>query len=652
MMTHAARALEARDHRTDAEAENVEIETVAANPTNEKPTRVLAFAPNYGANPEADPSPVGFHESTLKRSLTVTAHTGIGEHLDVDVSNYLDDDMTVVEIRGSGFATHGLCDADNNRITFELPSRDTLFAMAQAFTYAADRAEANGMLDRLPDSDRSPYRARRRYSNERLLSALEAIRRVMDAPAPLAVKPWHGADCDECESCTRLRSEPFSCGVCGYHGVPLVHGCNCLDDEKERLPNGLCVPRPETNDPTRFTGAGNDCHHGLVECPRCGGGDDSYCMDLIRPFDRLRALQVVIDQFDSGGPILTQASIFDDDDDNTGDDATAAQPPVMERTTGDEVSDGDTQTVDVERNDAHGRRGVYIARYLSRDGHPIVYSIDSRGRELMRTDIPTEAVRDRLISLLWRSLGELDPVPSAKSHADDEPAPNTVPRFVVGDVEEFHHNGETFRMYLTVPEWPSSTFANSDDARTSADAIRHLSELSAPARAKSAADLVRANGEFMLAMQQIRRGRGAWDWYCWTDADGSPHLGMCTDLDNGIREDCDHSADLHQSFARLQEQYKDRLQDLGIIPYSDGGVFLGDENAREFETRGLFTEIGINASAQAEFNLVLGGCRNAKSGRYEPEINVRVTSDTTLQALIAAFLTGLRDRYTRTPSDR
>lgn len=111
------------------------------------------------------------------------------------------------------------------------------------------------------------------------------IRRILDRPALFVESSVVGCTCSVCE---QRRSSPFECVVCGYIEVPVVHGCDCDGADEP------CASHPDSGELGQWIGCGNHCFHGRIECPCCGGGEDSYSLELIDPWKRLRELRAAL----------------------------------------------------------------------------------------------------------------------------------------------------------------------------------------------------------------------------------------------------------------------------------------------------------------------------------------------------------------------
>ncbi|HEY9225765.1 MAG TPA: hypothetical protein VIP11_03910, partial [Gemmatimonadaceae bacterium] len=471
MTPAAARALKAHD-----DAALVVLDPDDAAATNTKPTRMLAFAPNYGGDVENDVSPVGFHESQLNRVLWVEANAGL-PRLSIRITHHMDEGAhTLLEIEGEGFDGGGGASADDGRVAFTLPSRGTLPALADAFRYATDRGEANGFFDHLPDEKFSQREVRAQFSNEKLVRVYGDVVRALDEPATVFTPAW-SAQPHDCDVCTPLRMESFTCWLCGYQGAPFVHGCKCKPskkatehngsgtiDEDERFlqEHGYCQSRELRNgDVCERTGAFGDCMHGLVECPCCGGGDEQYDLSLIDPFERLKRIRAALE------PFLAM------------DRAHRAEYGIKPR-------------AEIAVRDAAPalERGVFIAPWRSSDGKRLMVAIAGNGRIVgqMAFDGFAGQTESDMSVKLWDLLNENDPVDDAHElHAEEnaaivepvqitddavsiaqaetesEPESESDPDdaepqardgvALVGACERrvFEHNGESFTMYLTVP---------------------------------------------------------------------------------------------------------------------------------------------------------------------------------------------------------
>lgn len=59
-------------------------------------------------------------------------------------------------------------------------------------------------------------------------------------------------------------------------------------------------------------------------------------------------------------------------------------------------------------------RGVYRSRVRSREGYPVMFAVDSRGRPAGKVVIDRLTTPDKAERLLWARLDEIDPAPSLK----------------------------------------------------------------------------------------------------------------------------------------------------------------------------------------------------------------------------------------------
>jgi hypothetical protein len=169
----------------------------------------------------------------------------------------------------------------------------------------------------------------------------QALLEVMNRPAPpFRVQP---AACT-CVDCLPTHAAQFSCDTCGYRGTPFMHGCQCtpsgihvmieyyedrLEIMRQRgvdcLPDGdtrarvehtldqlrdsldfvragrPCLVRSAAPASPERTGQTDDCLHGFVECPCCGGGPACYDAESIDPWQRIREMRAVIECLTSGG---------------------------------------------------------------------------------------------------------------------------------------------------------------------------------------------------------------------------------------------------------------------------------------------------------------------------------------------------------------
>jgi hypothetical protein len=175
-----------------------------------------------------------------------------------------------------------------------------------------------------------------------LAGVYQGLIAVMDRPAqPFQEEPSNCA----CADCTTHRVERFSCENCGYRGAPFIHACKCtrssirgmieyyedrLDRMSDRRADDLigdfasrariehtllqlresarlvrggrpCIIRPVAAASTERTGQSDDCLHGLLECPCCGGGPSRYDAESIDPWQRIREMRAVIECLSSGG---------------------------------------------------------------------------------------------------------------------------------------------------------------------------------------------------------------------------------------------------------------------------------------------------------------------------------------------------------------
>ena len=101
--------------------------------------------------------------------------------------------------------------------------------------------------------------------------------------------------CD-CAGCRQRRARRMTCPVCGYHGRPLVHPCDCGSPD-ELQTRGFVLREFELageEDKAAFArqglvealaggrcpcGDGAQCAHGAVDCPCCAGGEDRWSDD-------------------------------------------------------------------------------------------------------------------------------------------------------------------------------------------------------------------------------------------------------------------------------------------------------------------------------------------------------------------------------------
>jgi hypothetical protein len=164
---------------------------------------------------------------------------------------------------------------------------------------------------------------------------------MLDRPADVFAEA--PSDCS-CAECTTHRVARFSCGNCGYRGTPFIHTCRCTRssirgmieyyedrlqrmnergvdalgdfDTRERTEQTLqelrdsarlvrgghaCLIRQAAVGSPERTGQSDDCLHGLVECPCCGGGPSRYDAEMIDPWQRIREMRAALECLYGGG---------------------------------------------------------------------------------------------------------------------------------------------------------------------------------------------------------------------------------------------------------------------------------------------------------------------------------------------------------------
>lgn len=171
-----------------------------------------------------------------------------------------------------------------------------------------------------------------RMQTDNQVDLVRAMLAIIDRPSPRLVD--FTTNCP-CRYCSATRRAGFSCSVCGYRGEPFVYGCNCepaaakdlayysshlaqldrLGRDAYRCPAGIDWKRDELEqqiareherlvirqaigrcDASDRASGGDDCLHGLVECPTCGYQDD-YSAEHLDTWARVRGVRELLRQF-------------------------------------------------------------------------------------------------------------------------------------------------------------------------------------------------------------------------------------------------------------------------------------------------------------------------------------------------------------------
>ncbi len=636
------------------------------------------FAISHGHDADHDPSPVGFHESQLAHKLTVEARTG-APRLELELGRYPDDERSVgqpfvvLSIRGESLDLGGSCNVsrDGRRagVMFSLPHRETLGALADAMRYLSDRGEAVGLLAGLPEDEhgamyaanRPAKQATSQLANDSAVSALAAVRAILDRHAPLETRfpNWvqmvvGGCACAGCE---QRRDTPFRCDMCGYHGAPFVPRCRCsdawnedmqeqqeklaelrrlgvdaferdsvtvsvsevrrsIDDLERRKPTAECTGNEDKYD---------DCNHGCVECPVCGGPGEPFSEDVIDPWAVIRELRAAVDAL---APDVTSID--------------AASPARGVYECRDRVGGKDTfyaineagDVVDIRVVHDNEDRDTVIAE-LVRLVHP---ELEAEAVESSDEEEPSGQAAEARTHTPVAGLATFAALTDGSTFDLTAAGRAVIAGGGLENTTAFTHNGETFLLLLTVPQL-GGVGADESDRRARDRRLSWVLELQAAGNRGREANLAEINRQFLRAMAEIREGRGAWEWYSFKSGGHTYHGKF-------------RNGDAHRSFAKLQEQYLEELTDHGIIRYavvdpSATGLYIGDEY-HVVDRPGVHAEHGASTLGQLDLSLALG--RDARTSTetgitYPVDVQVSVAGDVTLQAIVSDFMHGLWERY-------
>lgn len=302
-----------RDHGDD-NVVNSGVFATAADTTS-------PFVRAWDYDSDNDPSPVGFHESRLEQSVTVDANCEEGMPY-VQVRRLPGIDVgglpcVELEIGGRAEALEGWAESTSTVLPLgeaayvRIRNRETIRAIGDAMRYAADRADAVGLLNGLPGEAPDPVVVNSDVSVPAgmVIDLLKELNLRADTSTLRHQDRIFRDGCD-CPKCEAARAKPFTCQTCGYAGAVVVARCTCLENWTIARDQGSSLariePRPEgiCGDEHLF----DDCAHGESECPVCGSGRDDdnepYGDHIVDPWSIVRGVRAIVRRYRPGEDVV------------------------------------------------------------------------------------------------------------------------------------------------------------------------------------------------------------------------------------------------------------------------------------------------------------------------------------------------------------